>query len=552
MVDGRPRTCTVEHGRRAHRRFRIAALGRPNGGRCVSNLPYNVATPMVLRLLEDVPHDDALLVMVQREVGERLAAEPGRPRLRRGVGEGRVLRERPARGHGAARRVFVPPPKVDVGARAARPPAPRRRSTCRRPTAVRARARRLRAATQDAAPLAATGRSATAPTTVLAAAGVDPRRRAEALDLERLGSHHAGGAANELTVPVARSRPRHGLRQAHAVAARARPSRRRLPRDRGAHRLPRASARRRRGAGRARTRAASRSRSWARPRACPDGIDNLVVQAGEALLVRAGRSGHGVKIALRKQIPAGCGLGGGSADAAAALVAVRGCSRSTSTTPGSTPSRPRSGPTSRSACTGGAAWMRGRGELLEPVSVPSGLPVRRRDPAVPPRDAGPSTQAWDELGGPRSDRRGAGAVGRSSQVVHELRQRPRAGRRAGRAAARRLPRVRSRRPRARPRCSRGAARPTWCWSTATTRSRATRSQDPPGAAGAGGVEPHGDPRCRVAWLRPLGESTSGCRLGDARPSCEARSATCPADAAASASSSEASCASSCACACGAS
>ncbi|MGZ6953771.1 MAG: 16S rRNA (adenine(1518)-N(6)/adenine(1519)-N(6))-dimethyltransferase RsmA [Acidimicrobiia bacterium] len=43
----------------------------------VSNLPYNVATPIVVRLLEEAPWVTSLLVMVQREVGERLAAGPG-------------------------------------------------------------------------------------------------------------------------------------------------------------------------------------------------------------------------------------------------------------------------------------------------------------------------------------------------------------------------------------------------------------------------------------------------------------------------------------------
>ena len=43
----------------------------------VANLPYNVATPVVLRLLDEVPQVTRLLVMVQREVGERLAASPG-------------------------------------------------------------------------------------------------------------------------------------------------------------------------------------------------------------------------------------------------------------------------------------------------------------------------------------------------------------------------------------------------------------------------------------------------------------------------------------------
>jgi 16S rRNA (adenine1518-N6/adenine1519-N6)-dimethyltransferase len=43
----------------------------------VANLPYNVATPLVADLLDGVPAIRRMLVMVQREVGERLAAGPG-------------------------------------------------------------------------------------------------------------------------------------------------------------------------------------------------------------------------------------------------------------------------------------------------------------------------------------------------------------------------------------------------------------------------------------------------------------------------------------------
>ena len=43
----------------------------------VANLPYNVATPLVIRVLEEAPQVGSLLVMVQREVGERMAAGAG-------------------------------------------------------------------------------------------------------------------------------------------------------------------------------------------------------------------------------------------------------------------------------------------------------------------------------------------------------------------------------------------------------------------------------------------------------------------------------------------
>jgi len=54
-----------------------AALLGDERWRMVSNLPYNVAVPVVIRLLEEAPRVDPMLVMVQREVGERLVASPG-------------------------------------------------------------------------------------------------------------------------------------------------------------------------------------------------------------------------------------------------------------------------------------------------------------------------------------------------------------------------------------------------------------------------------------------------------------------------------------------
>jgi 16S rRNA (adenine1518-N6/adenine1519-N6)-dimethyltransferase len=45
----------------------------------VANLPYNVATPLVADLLDHVPAIERMLVMVQKEVGERLAAPARSP-----------------------------------------------------------------------------------------------------------------------------------------------------------------------------------------------------------------------------------------------------------------------------------------------------------------------------------------------------------------------------------------------------------------------------------------------------------------------------------------
>jgi 16S rRNA (adenine1518-N6/adenine1519-N6)-dimethyltransferase len=43
----------------------------------VANLPYNIATPLIADLLDSVPQIERMLVMVQAEVGERLAGAPG-------------------------------------------------------------------------------------------------------------------------------------------------------------------------------------------------------------------------------------------------------------------------------------------------------------------------------------------------------------------------------------------------------------------------------------------------------------------------------------------
>ncbi len=55
---------------------RLAALGAAPA-RLVANLPYNVSVPVILHLLAAVPTLRTALVMVQAEVGQRIAAPPG-------------------------------------------------------------------------------------------------------------------------------------------------------------------------------------------------------------------------------------------------------------------------------------------------------------------------------------------------------------------------------------------------------------------------------------------------------------------------------------------
>jgi 16S rRNA (adenine1518-N6/adenine1519-N6)-dimethyltransferase len=49
-----------------------------HGWTLCANLPYNISVPLVLTLLESVPAITRFVVMVQREVGERLVADPDR------------------------------------------------------------------------------------------------------------------------------------------------------------------------------------------------------------------------------------------------------------------------------------------------------------------------------------------------------------------------------------------------------------------------------------------------------------------------------------------
>lgn len=54
----------------------LAALDPPPG-KVVANLPYGIAATVILKTIEELPSVESWLAMVQREVGERLAAAPG-------------------------------------------------------------------------------------------------------------------------------------------------------------------------------------------------------------------------------------------------------------------------------------------------------------------------------------------------------------------------------------------------------------------------------------------------------------------------------------------
>jgi len=78
----------------------------------VANLPYNVATPLIVESLDGLPNIGLWCVMVQREVADRLFAMPGT----KDYGAVSVLVQLAAERtgfHPVSRTVFRPPPNVD-------------------------------------------------------------------------------------------------------------------------------------------------------------------------------------------------------------------------------------------------------------------------------------------------------------------------------------------------------------------------------------------------------------------------------------------------------
>jgi len=160
----------------------LTALPDPQPTALVANLPYNVSVPVVLTFLQHLPSLQRVLVMVQLEVAERLAAGPGSRTF--GVPSLKAAWYADVRLAGTVpRSVFWPVANVDSGlvAMVRRPPPV---TTATRDEVFRCidaafaqRRKTLRAA------LAGWAGGAPAAEALLRAAGVDPSARGEQLDI---------------------------------------------------------------------------------------------------------------------------------------------------------------------------------------------------------------------------------------------------------------------------------------------------------------------------------------------------------------------------------
>jgi 4-diphosphocytidyl-2-C-methyl-D-erythritol kinase len=103
----------------------------------------------------------------------------------------------------------------------------------------------------------------------------------------------------------------------------------------------------------------------------PEGSENLALRAAELVLERAGAAGDlGVELRLDKRIPAGGGLGGGSSDAAAALVGVNRLLGTPLEPAALSALAARLGSDVTFFLHGGTALCTGRGEIVQPIEAP--------------------------------------------------------------------------------------------------------------------------------------------------------------------------------------
>ncbi|MEV6369999.1 16S rRNA (adenine(1518)-N(6)/adenine(1519)-N(6))-dimethyltransferase RsmA [Micromonospora musae] len=175
-------------------RVTAADLGDPAPTALVANLPYNVAVPVVLHLLAELPGLRHGLVMVQKEVADRLVAGPGSKVY--GIPSVKLAWYAQARAAGRVPpNVFWPVPNVDSGLVAfTRREPPRADVTRERVFAVVDAAFAQRRKTLRAA-LAGWAGGADRAAAALTAAGVDPGARGEALTVEQFAAIAASAPA---------------------------------------------------------------------------------------------------------------------------------------------------------------------------------------------------------------------------------------------------------------------------------------------------------------------------------------------------------------------
>ena len=165
--------------------MRVSSLPGPDPSALVANLPYNVAVPVLLHLLEAFPTLRRVLVMVQKEVSDRLTAGPGSRTY--GVPSVKAAWYGQARPAGSvSRTVFWPAPNVDSGLVALERHDPPRQAKREAVFAVVDAAFAQRRKTLRAA-LSGWAGSAAAAESILRDAGVDPRTRGEQLTVEDFG-----------------------------------------------------------------------------------------------------------------------------------------------------------------------------------------------------------------------------------------------------------------------------------------------------------------------------------------------------------------------------
>jgi len=163
---------------------RVADIPGPLPTALVANLPYNVAVPILLHLLAELPSLQTALVMVQAEVADRIAAEPGSKIY--GVPSAKVAwYGRAWRAGNISRNVFWPVPNVDSALvafeRVPRPDgeAVRQKTFQVIDAAFAQRRKTLRAA------LAGLFGSAANAETALVNSGIEPSARGETLSIEQ-------------------------------------------------------------------------------------------------------------------------------------------------------------------------------------------------------------------------------------------------------------------------------------------------------------------------------------------------------------------------------